>query len=105
MTAVTVTEARKRLYALLDETGISVTEMAIRFVISNPAVHTVLMGARSAAEVESNVAAVEHGPLPAAILERLDDIYAPVPYRPFGEPFGLGGRLGNPASYKGPGRG
>ena len=95
----------RQLYALLDETGISVTEMAIRFVISNPAVHTVLMGARSAAEVESNVAAVEKGPLSAEILARLDEIYASVPCRPFGEPFGLGGRLGNPASYRGPGRG
>jgi len=95
----------RQLYALLDETGISVTEMAIRFVISNSAVHTVLMGARSAAEVESNVAAVEKGPLPTEILARLDEIYASVPCRPFGEPFGLGGRLRKPASYRGPGHG
>ncbi|MBT3379100.1 MAG: aldo/keto reductase [Lentisphaerae bacterium] len=95
----------RQLYALLDETGLSITEIAIRFVISNPAVHTTLMGARSAAEVESNVAAVENGPLPADILARLDDIYSLVPYRPFAEPFGLGWRMGNPASYKGPGQG
>ncbi len=95
----------RELYALLDETGLSITEMAIRFVVSNPAIHTVLMGARSAAEVESNVAAVEAGPLPADILMRLDELYQMVPYRPAGEPFGLGWRLGNPASYRGPGHG
>ncbi|OGV63792.1 MAG: dTDP-4-keto-L-6-deoxy-hexose 2,3-reductase [Lentisphaerae bacterium RIFOXYB12_FULL_65_16] len=95
----------KTLYTFLDETGMSITEMAIRFVISNPAIHTVLMGARSAAEVDSNVAAVARGPLPKDILARLDEIYAMVPYRPFAEPFGLGWRLGNPSSYRGPGAG
>lgn len=80
----------RALYALLDEVGMPITEVALRWVISIPQVHTTLMGARSVAEVEANVAAVNAGPLPAEILERLDEIAAQVPFRPMDEPFGCG---------------
>lgn len=87
------------LYALLDDLAMPITELALRFVISNPDISCTLMGARSAAEVEQNVAAVEKGPLPADVLARLDEIAAMVPFRPFEEPFGLPfGR-----DYRGPG--
>ena len=87
------------LYAFLDEMGLPIAEAGVRFVLSNPDVSCVLMGARSAAEVEQNVAAAERGPLPPDILAGLDEIAAMVPFRPFEEPFGLPfGR-----AYKGPG--
>lgn len=79
----------KALYAYLDEIGLPLPEAGLRFVLSNPAVSMTLMGARSVAEVEANVAAVEKGPLPAEVLARLDEIAAMVPFRPFQEPFGL----------------
>ncbi|HEY65719.1 MAG TPA: aldo/keto reductase [Caldilineae bacterium] len=82
-------EQFKRLYALLDEIEMSLPELALRFVISNPDISTVLMGARSVAEVEANVRAVEKGPLPADILARIQEIAAMVPFRPFEEPFVL----------------
>lgn len=87
------------LYRLLDELGMSLPELALRFVISNPHISTTLTGARSVEEVELNIAAVEKGPLPGDVLRRLDEIYALVPFRPFEEPFGLpfGG------NYRGPG--
>jgi aryl-alcohol dehydrogenase-like predicted oxidoreductase len=89
----------KALYHLLDEIGISVSELAIRFVISNPDITATLMGARSAEEVELNVAAVNNGPLPENIIKRINEIAAMVPFRPFEEPFTLPfGR-----NYKGPG--
>ncbi len=87
------------LYTLVDETGIPLPELALRWVLSNPHVATTLTGARSAEEVEQNVAAVEKGPLPQDILTRLDQIAAQVTFRPFDEPAGL--PLGRP--YKGPG--
>ncbi len=93
----------RELYALVDETGIPLPEMALRFVIANDAVDTVLMGARSAAEVEQNAAAVDKGPLPAELLSRLDRIAAAVPFRPFEEPFGIGGALHAGSNYRGPG--
>ncbi len=97
-------EQFQKLYAFCDECGMSLPEMGIRFVLSNPDIHCVLMGAKSAAEVEQNAAAANAGPLPADMLKRLAEIAAMVPYRPFGEPFGLGWLLGNPANYKGPGQ-
>jgi aryl-alcohol dehydrogenase-like predicted oxidoreductase len=88
------------LYSTLDELDMSLPELALRFVISNPDISCTLMGARSAREVEENVASVEKGPLPADVLQRLDEIAAMVPFRPFDEPFGLPfGR-----TWRGPGR-
>ena len=77
------------LYELLDEIDMPLPELALRFVISNPDTSTVLMGARKREEVEQNVASVNRGPLPQDLLDRLDEIAAMVPFRPFEEPFGL----------------
>ncbi len=87
------------LYAYLDELDLPLAEVGLRFVLSNPDISCMLMGARSPQEVEQNVAAVAKGPLPAEVLQRLDAIAAMVPFRPYEEPFGLPfGR-----EYKGPG--
>lgn len=79
----------RELYRLLDEIDFSLPELALRFVLSNPDIATVLMGARSASEVEQNVVAAERGPLPEDILTRLDEIATMVPFRPFDEPASL----------------
>jgi aryl-alcohol dehydrogenase-like predicted oxidoreductase len=90
----------RALYALVDDLGMPLTDLAIRWVISDSRVDTTLMGARSAQEVEMNVAAVEAGPLPPDVMKRLEEIGDLVPFRPFSEPFGC--QLGNPG-YRGPG--
>jgi len=77
------------LYALANDLGVKLPALATRFVISNPDITCTLTGARAAWEVEENVAAVEAGPLPQDVLQRLDEIAAQVPFRPFEEPFGL----------------
>ena len=79
----------KALYDFSDEIKIDLPELGLRFAISNPDISTVLMGARSVAEVEKNVAAVEKGPLPGDILKRLDEIAAMVPFHPSEEPFSM----------------
>jgi aryl-alcohol dehydrogenase-like predicted oxidoreductase len=76
----------KELYSLLDEVEMSLAELALRFVISNPDISCTLMGARSPQEVDMNVAAVERGPLGSDILDRLEQIAAMVPFRPYEEP-------------------
>lgn len=91
------------LYRLLDDTGMDIAEMGLRFVLSNPQVSTALFGAASPQEVERNVAAAEKGPLPAELTRRIDTIAAMVPFRPFEEPAGLGWHLASPGGYKGPG--
>jgi aryl-alcohol dehydrogenase-like predicted oxidoreductase len=88
------------LYALVDELGMPLTDLALRWVISDPRISTTLMGARSVAEVEMNVAAVGAGPLPESAMSRLAEIGAMVPTRPSNEPFGC--PFYNPA-YRGPG--
>ncbi len=98
-------EQFQALYAFCDACGMSLPELGIRFVLSNPDIHCVLMGAKSAAEVEQNAAAANAGPLPMDMLRRLEEIAAMVPFRPFGEPFGIGWVLGNPAAFKGQGPG
>ena len=82
-------EQYRALYRLLDELQMPITEMALRFVISNPHITTTLSGARSVEEIAQNLASIAKGPLPADILSRLDEIAAMVPFRPFEEPFGL----------------
>jgi aryl-alcohol dehydrogenase-like predicted oxidoreductase len=87
------------LYDLLDELDMPLPELALRFVISNPNISCVLVGARSREEVEQSVAAIEEGPLSRKILKRLDEIYSMVTFRPYEEPSVLPfGR-----AYKGPG--
>jgi aryl-alcohol dehydrogenase-like predicted oxidoreductase len=88
-----------QLYSWVDGVGISLPELGLRFVLSDPRVSVVLMGARSAEEVEANVAAVEKGPLPDEQIESLNAIADLVPFRPCEEPFFLPfGR-----EYRGPG--
>jgi aryl-alcohol dehydrogenase-like predicted oxidoreductase len=87
------------LYELVDDTRISLPELGLRFVLSNPAVSSVLMGPRSVGEVEQNVAVAAKGPLPAEILRRIDEIASMVPFRPFDEPACL--PFAN--AYRGPG--
>ncbi len=82
-------EQFRKLYALVDEVGIPLPELSLRFLLSEPRISTILMGARSVAEVDGNVDAIARGPLPADLLARLDEIAAMVPFRPHDEPFAL----------------
>lgn len=87
------------LYALLDDTGLSLPELGVRFAAQHPAVSTVLMGTSKAAHIETGIKDIEKGPLPSDIMDALDGIAARVPYRPFEEPMVL--PFGQP--YFGPG--
>lgn len=79
----------RALYAFSRECGLSIPELSVRWVVSNPDVSTVLMGAANRRQVELNVASVERGPLPADVLKRVNEIAAMVPFRPFEEPWTL----------------
>jgi aryl-alcohol dehydrogenase-like predicted oxidoreductase len=54
-----------------DEPEITMPELALRFILSNPDVSTIIPGMRKLAHVESNIAASDRGPLPAELLEEL----------------------------------
>jgi aryl-alcohol dehydrogenase-like predicted oxidoreductase len=88
-------------YQFLDELGMSIVELCLRFVISNADASCVLIGPKTAEQVADSVNAVAKGPLSADVLGRLEEIAALVPYRPFEEPMIL--PLNNPKGYWGPG--
>ncbi len=78
-----------------------IVELCLRFAITHADMSTVLIGPKTAAQLEQSVAAVAKGPLPPDVLARLDAIAALVPYRPFEEPMIL--PLNQPGAYHGPG--
>jgi aryl-alcohol dehydrogenase-like predicted oxidoreductase len=92
-------EQFRRLYSLVRDLGIPLPELALRFVISNPSVSTVLTGVKSVEELEQNVRTIEAGPLPQSILAEIQSIADTVPFRPYEEPYKLPFHSG----YKGPG--
>jgi aryl-alcohol dehydrogenase-like predicted oxidoreductase len=51
--------------------GMTMAEMALRFILSNPDVSTVIPGMRKTANVEANTAASDAGPLPPDLLAEL----------------------------------
>jgi aryl-alcohol dehydrogenase-like predicted oxidoreductase len=56
-------------HARMDELleGMSATEFLLRFTITNPDMHTTIVGTLNPAHLHANVAAVLQGPLPAAV--------------------------------------
>ncbi|WOE75633.1 aldo/keto reductase [Alterisphingorhabdus coralli] len=82
-------EQFRKLYALVDEIDIPLAELSLRFLLAEPRISTILMGARSVEEVDANVDAIAKGPLPSDLMEKLDEIAAMVPFRPHDEPFAL----------------
>jgi aryl-alcohol dehydrogenase-like predicted oxidoreductase len=53
------------------EYKITMPELALRFILSNPTVSTVIPGMRKLSHVKSNVEASDAGPLPAELLAEL----------------------------------
>lgn len=51
--------------------GMTMPELALRFILSNPDVDTVIPGMRKPGHVRSNIAASDAGPLPGDLLARL----------------------------------
>ena len=51
--------------------GTTLPEMALRFILSNPTVSTIIPGMRKLKHVESNIASSDSGPLPEDLLAKL----------------------------------
>jgi aryl-alcohol dehydrogenase-like predicted oxidoreductase len=60
----------EKLSAVLRKT-MSLPEMALRFILSNPAVSTTIVGMRKLAHVRENIAASDAGPLDTGLLQSL----------------------------------
>jgi len=70
----TALEAVEELRQLLPQ-GLTMAQMALAFVLSNPGVTCVIPGAKRESQVEENAAAADRVPLPPDLLERLRAIY------------------------------
>jgi aryl-alcohol dehydrogenase-like predicted oxidoreductase len=64
-------ERADALKPLAERAGLTMPEMALRFILSNPTVNTIIPGMRKIKNVESNVAASDAGPLPSELLGEL----------------------------------
>jgi aryl-alcohol dehydrogenase (NADP+) len=62
------------LSSVAAEAGISLVAMAIRWVLSHPAVTAPILGASRPEQLAECLAAVEQGPLPADLKDRLDQL-------------------------------
>jgi aryl-alcohol dehydrogenase-like predicted oxidoreductase len=60
---------------LADETGLSRAETALRFVLDNDDVSTVLVGMQTPEQVESNAAVVNADPLPIGLHQSIVELY------------------------------
>jgi aryl-alcohol dehydrogenase-like predicted oxidoreductase len=66
-----VVRARRLMPLVKEGFAASLTEAAIRFALSHPAMGTILVGMASPQQFEDALAAVEKGPLPPAAFDRL----------------------------------
>ncbi len=67
-------EKLTKLYDLSDELGTSMTELAVRYVLSFNEIHCHVAGAREAEHLLSNSAAVDKGSLSPDVMEQIDRI-------------------------------
>ena len=69
---VTTTDERKhieKIKSLADKNKMSLSELAVRFVISNPTVSSVIVGTKKSEHLNSNIAAVRQGSLPSDVVQ------------------------------------
>lgn len=77
------------LYRLVDEIQMSLPELALRFALSCHDVDCILTGANTPSHLEENLIYAKRGPLEDDILDRVEEIYMMVPFRPALEYFVL----------------
>lgn len=67
--------AVKRFEAVAREAGMTLTELALRFLVSSRAIHSVILGVTRLEHLEKNIAAIDSGSLPSDILGEINAIY------------------------------
>lgn len=57
-------EKYQRIYDLQEGSGMTLAEMGVRFIVAQPEIDTIIIGAKTPREIEECVRAAEKGPLP-----------------------------------------
>lgn len=65
-------ERYRKLYRLQEESGIPLPVLSIRFLVAQPEMDVIIVGARSPEEIETCVRAAEQGPLPEDLHQALE---------------------------------
>jgi aryl-alcohol dehydrogenase-like predicted oxidoreductase len=68
-------EAVERLRAVADEAGLSLIELALRWVLGRPLVSGILLGASSHEQLVANLAALDGPPLDEDTLDACDEVW------------------------------
>jgi aryl-alcohol dehydrogenase-like predicted oxidoreductase len=68
-------DAVEELRDIASEAGMTLVELAIRWVLSQEAVDSVILGASRLGQLQENLAAAERGPLDQATLEKCDVVW------------------------------
>jgi aryl-alcohol dehydrogenase-like predicted oxidoreductase len=66
-----VIPVRRRLVGIAHEEGYTLSELCMRYVLSNPAIGSVLTGVDTVEQLRENVRLAASGPLPAGVLGRV----------------------------------
>jgi aryl-alcohol dehydrogenase-like predicted oxidoreductase len=62
----------QKIYQLQRESGLTLAEMGVRFMAAQPDIDTIIIGAKSPAEIEACVRAAERGPLPEDMVSQIE---------------------------------
>ena len=76
-TARELRDSVERLYSVQRDSGLSVVELTIRFLLADRDFSTILVGAANPGEIEESVAAGEKGPLPTDLHAAIEDLGLP----------------------------
>ncbi|MDO4548541.1 MAG: aldo/keto reductase [Clostridia bacterium] len=72
--AVTQGKKLSMLYDLSDELGLNMIQLAVRYVLSFPQIHSHTLGARALSHIQANIQTAEMGPLAPEIVARINAI-------------------------------
>jgi len=67
----------KGLYTLQRECGLTLIEMGIRFLLADPGINLILLGAAAPEEIEECIIAAQEGPLPVDLQGALEELGVP----------------------------
>ena len=74
-----VVPVRRRLYMIAREAGLTLAELAVRYMLAQDGVTCVLVGVETVTQIQENVAFFDRGPLPVDLLSAIDAVVPSLP--------------------------
>ena len=69
-------EAVQQLSSIADKAGLTLTELALRWLVSKPGAGPILLGGSEVEHLQANITAIGSGALDADVIEACDDVGA-----------------------------